>query len=87
MKNIIRFSWCFAHKRIKSNEMVDQLVKNASLTKFCLSYYVTYREIMFSFKEYLDIDTYCIEWISKDMGSYYMSRFRDIKIKYLLMLT
>jgi len=41
---------------------------------------------MFSLRdEYSDIDAHSINWISK--GSYYMFKFRVIKMRYLLKLT
>jgi len=87
MNNSFKFTWCPTHKEINSNELVDQLTKNASITGLYLKNCITYREIIASYKEYSNINKQYNEDISKGTGSYYMSNFRDIKVKYVLKLT
>jgi len=84
----IRFTWCPAHKGIEGNELADFCAKAAGCQGITLENTVSFREIISALeREYKNIDVLSIDRISRGTGSYYMSNFREINVKFLEKLT
>jgi len=67
---------------------VDLRAKEASVREELWESNLTNNEIMnFLRSEYINIDSHCFEQGSKRTGSYYLSKFSEIKIKFLKGLT
>jgi len=66
------------------NELADECAKSAALTGTQVENLVSYKAVHNSMhEEYLLIDSGIIDSISRSIGTYYMTNFRDTKVQFI----